>query len=565
MIAKKKGIYLIIPKKELHKEISTGNPELIQTMLSCATIDWLEPGETLNDPPKRKRKALYKYEDGDLLLPKGLEKKLQKIVPHLKILPGENGEDFALCLNAAEKLPVTLDREQLMILSHVHQNPGNTQINAAMGAGKGWILCALLFGFPLLRPAVVSGKGKKDTSQLIARIQQFMDLNPGWAEPLFITGMGKQLNRSAMETLQKGEGIVICTHAGLQNMPINTKLLIADECHALGTEKRIEKLIDRPDISQIIGLSGTTDLRGDGGDELIGAVIAPVGIKINHQVLEETKRVAPTQINAYHFMGEGMYAHNLYDPKQTPLEGYSFHSTWIENHNGRHKFTADLILSLPSKETKLIFVPHVIHAVRIAKALKNELLERLGNLTKEEYENYTPQIVHAGKEGKGSRFKMSDAEREDIVSGLMEKRYLTVFTTDFLAVGFDTNEIDHVIDASGEKAIIKNLQRSGRGTRPKKNLDGTTKINNVHVILDKTHKSLHYLGEKKLAALLGYYGHNEGGVPDQRRSGGFKRFLDAPWVPQNMRRDKLKNPDEITSKTLEQKDEEESTFDINNY
>jgi hypothetical protein len=276
-----------------------------------------------------------------------------------------------------------------------------------------------------------------------------------------------------------------------------------------------------------------------------------------------TGRVAPTLIKAYHFLGRGIYAHNPYDPTQTPQEGYSFYATWIENHEGRHNFAADLILSLPHDQTKLLFVPHVLHAVRIQNALKKKLNERLGDMTKEEFENFTPHIVHSGKNEK-SRFQMTDAEREDIVEGLMAGRYKTVFSTDFLSTGFDTNQIDHVIDASGEKAIIKNLQRSGRGTRPRTNPDGSPKINNVHIILDKTHTALHKLGENKLSMILDYYGHSEFGPKDPSRLGGFLRYKEAPWIPKSARRTQIHGEGPSIAITNE-KVEDVATFSLSDW
>jgi superfamily II DNA or RNA helicase len=352
-----------------------------------------------------------------------------------------------------------------------------------------------------------------------------------------ISGLGRKLTKKEKAVLDSGEGIVICTHAGLQNLPANTQLLVLDEVHAAATPKRINKILQLNHLKKAFGLTGTSGLRGDGGDQLLEALIGPHLVRKPHSQFEATGRVAPAEIKAYHFTGKGIYSENPFMPDQTPLEGYSLHATWVENHRGRHDFVADLALHLPHEETKVIFVPHILHAVRIAQAIEKRLHEKRGDISQEALENQKPVIFHANSD-KSDRHHMSKEERERRVKALEKGEIKMAISTDFLSTGFDTNMIDHIIDASGQKAIINNIQRSGRGIRPRTLPDGSPKINQVHTILDKTHPVLHKIGEKRFAALCAYYQH-EVGIKPENRLGGAYRFQDPPWIAPHERVGKL--------------------------
>ena len=527
---KEKGLFHEINETALLQIGQAG----IQAIINAATIRIMEPGETPNDPPRSLDIPLWRMEERKLLFPKGIA---EKIPFSLEIQKSPNGENIPFCLKPISRFPIQLEKTQMEILESVQQKNCSGTIEAAMGAGKSWLLLALLLGHPLLRPAAISGKGDKDTKQLLEKLKKLHHEYPEYAEPLMISGLGRRLNKKDKKHLENGEGIVICTHAGLQNLPENTQLIILDEVHAAATHKRVSNLLQLKEIKKAFGLTGTSGLRGDGGDQLIETLLGENLAKKTHANFEETGRVAPAEIKAYHFTGKGIYAENPFIPSQTPMEGYSLHATWIENHRGRHEFIADLALHLPHEETKVMFVPHILHAVRIAQAIGEKLVRMYGDLTSEERENLKPIIFHANS-NKSDRFHMSKEERERRVTALQEGQIKMAISTDFLSTGFDTNMIDHIIDASGQKAIISTIQRSGRGIRPRILPNGQPKINQIHTILDKTHPILHKIGEKRFAPLCAYYNHQVG-MPQENRLGGAFRFLEPPWIKPEERATKL--------------------------
>lgn len=532
------GIYLSLCPDSLYK---LGN-KAIDSITKATSIWVTEPGDNPNSPPIPVEVKLWDMKDQNLQFPKACLEKIDtkswtwdiKQDPETKI---------KLCLDPTTRFPISLDPHQLEILECVRSHNNSGLIEAAMGAGKSWILLSLILGHRLLRPAAISGKGEKDTKQLLDKLKNLFADNPDFAEPIMLSGLGRSLSKKDKEILDNDEGIIVCTHAGLQNLPENTRLLVLDEAHAASTHKRISKVRNLNNLKKVYGLTGTAGLRGDGGDELLEALIGKKIISKGHEHFESTGRVAPAQINAYHFNGKGVYAENPYRPDETPQEGYSLHSTWVENHRGRHEFIADLILSLPHDETKVVFVPHIVHAVRLCKAVEKKLHQNSGDLSIAEKENFKPIIFHA-KADKKDRHFMSKEERERRVSMLEKGEVKVAVSTDFLSTGFDTNMIDHIIDASGQKAIIGNIQRSGRGIRPRTKEDGSIKINQIHTVLDKTHPILHKMGEKKFGALCAYYNHKEG-IINSERDGGVKRFIDPPWIQPAERDLKLGKSSEI--------------------
>jgi hypothetical protein len=522
--AKEAGTSLLITPEGM-RELGIKGLERVTNMASPTV--W-EPGERPENPPIRRKLKFYESLPGGYLrIPKTVVSKLPKEW-EWDIEPGD-AERIPLSLRPIPLLPHTLDPLQMEILQKVRDHrSGGGVIHAAMGAGKSWMLMALVLGHPLLRPCAISGKGDKDTRQLIEKLRAFHLAHPERAEPVMLSGLGRSLSKKDHKILAENQGIIVCTHAGLKNLPVHTKLLILDEGHAACTAKRLEAIWKISGLKKTYALSGTVGLRGDGGDEALAMLAGPEIISKGHQEFEATGRVAPAWINAYLFWGKAMYAVNPFMPDQSPQEGYSLHATWVENHRGRHQFVADLIHWLPKENRKLIFVPHILHAVRLAKAIEEKNRSDAKNLSESERSLLKPVIFHA-KADKGEKFYMSPQEREEKLRALEEGKIHVAISTDFLSTGFDTNMIDDIIDAGGQKAIIRNIQQSGRGIRPRIREDGSAKILQIHTILDKTHPLLHKLGERRYAAICAYYGHTEGASkPD--REGGCRRFSSPPWL-----------------------------------
>lgn len=533
ILAQERGIYLVLTPNELakigEKQIQRLKKTATPTIL--ITEDFTEKGESVGI-------ELFEESSEGLKLPKGYREKYEKIVPNLKIERGTQGEALPVLREVADMLPLTikeggenfkLDPGQRQILEEVFSRREGGLIQAAMGSGKALMTCALVFGLPTLRPVAVSGKGTRDVMQLFDWLKAFGKKNPEWAEEVILSGCGKTPTKKQLKKLEEGEGIFLCTHAGLQNLPENVQLLVMDEAHASGTPKRIAQLFQRPNLKRIYGLSGTLNLRSDGGDKLLQAVCGPIFSSADHEKFEATKRVAPTEIHVYNFFGTGEYLPNPLVATEEPEEGFGIQQTWVENHRGRHQFLAELALHLPQNEVKVIFTPHILHAVRIQKAILHEA-KRQGIILED---GCDPILLHANttKEGKNKAFYMSKEEQNARVKLLKHGILKLVVCTDFLSTGVDTNMIDHIIDASGQKAIIMSIQRSGRGTRPRINPDGSEKINKIHIVLDRTRKLLRILGEQKILALREYYGHMPG-TARKERLGGYFLHEQPPWNPE---------------------------------
>lgn len=533
ILAQENGIYLILTEHELKKIPENKIKQLKKkaTPTIILTEDFTEKGESVGI-------ELFQETETELKLPKGLQEEYLKILPNLKINRGKQGEALSVLREVKDILSLstkvkgdtlTLDPGQLDILEEIFQRRNGGLIEAAMGSGKAMLVCVLVFGLPTLRPVAVSGKGAKDVQQLKDWLTNFGEKNPEWKEEVILSGCGRVPTKKQKKILEKGEGIFLCTHAGLQNLPEDVQLLIMDEAHASGTPKRIAQIFKRPELKRVYGLSGTFNLRSDGGDKLLKAISGPIFSTGVHEKFEATKRVAPTEIHVYNFYGNGEYLHNPHAPSEEPEEGYGLQQTWVENHRGRHQFAAELGLYLPQQETKIIFTPHISHAAKIQEAIFHE-----AKLKGIEFEDgCEPILLHANtnKNSKNKKFYMSKEEQNAKVKLLKHGILKFVICTDFLSTGVDTNMIDHVIDASGQKALITSIQRSGRGTRPRINSDGSEKINKVHIILDRTKQLLRILGEQKILALREYYGHMPG-VIQKDRKGGYFLHQQPPWNPE---------------------------------
>jgi superfamily II DNA or RNA helicase len=527
------GIHIVLPPESIAR---LRKPEVNQ-LKRAATITFLI-AENFTEAPESQRIELFTEEpSGALKLPKGIWRRYQQIVPHLKIQRGADGEAFPVMREISKLVPLVikgseegleLDPGQKEVLEAIFERREGGLIHSAMGSGKAMLVCALVFGLPLLRPAAISGKGQKDVLQLRDWLNAFNKKNPDLAEKVILSGCGRSPGKRDSKILESGEGIFLCTHAGLQNLPENIQLLILDEVHAAATPKRVARLFLRPGMRRIYGLSGTLNLRADGGDKLLESLCGPIFTQASHENFEKTKRVAPTEIHVYNFWGSGEYLPNPQNPSEEPEEGYGIQQTWVENHRGRHQFCAELALWLPQQETKVIFTPHILHGARILKAILLQAKQR-GIVFEDGCE---PFLLHAntGKNARSNKLVLTVEEQNARLKLLKHGLLKLVICTDFVSTGVDTNAIDHVIDASGQKALITNIQRSGRGTRPRINADGSEKINKVHIILDRTQRLLHILGEQKVLALRKYYGHEPGKAP-QNRKGGYFFHRQPPWNP----------------------------------
>lgn len=440
-------------------------------------------------------------------------------------------------------------------------------IEAGMGGGKTLLGAALIFGLRDLRPAVICGWREKDTQQIYANLNDYLRANPMYHEQviLHLPTSGASLKEKQRAILEDGHGIMVCTQAGLQQAPLNAKLLIIDEYHNMATIKGIAKINRLRLLERCYCLSGTVGLRSDGGDKIMQLVTGPVLIRKKHAEIEKTGRVTPVNVNGYYFVsrgksslknGFGRYYHDPARPERSP-NGRDEEHALIENHSGRSRFICDLTRWLPKKEVKVIFTPHVQHAA---------LLERF---MRYECKGYDPVLIHSQDDSTKPNYLPKEEKirrREALMRGEIE----LAICTDVLSTGVNTNVIDHTIDTTGKLQLITSIQRSGRSVRPRTKADGSDKVAQIHVIIDRNFEEMsewvdgmkplldpaedimkeayRLLGDRtegKFKALLKYYGYGPAKVfvtqPDQpgqlelvstssERRGGGIIYAVPPWI-----------------------------------
>lgn len=406
-------------------------------------------------------------------------------------------------------------------------------VNAAMGAGKTLIVSLLVEGLAWLRPAVVAGAGAQDCRQLHQHFDAFFKARPDLAQPLHFwdarTPPGRRhRQKDAVEAT--GQGIVILTKSNFHNLPANVRLLVIDECHASATPHKVGGLIDgTPQAVAVFGLTATHNLRADKGERLLTRLIGPKLVAKTHRQFEAEGRVNRAHVHLWAFHpalspGSHRYAHIPHQPEAEPGGRDETHAL-VENHHGRARFIADLARWLPLEETKLIFVRHAVHGARILAAL-NEHPELAALM---------PVLIHADHH-RIDGLALSKEQKDQYVAALQAGDLRLAVATGTLGTGFDCSRIQHVIDATGEKALISSLQASGRAVRvaPHKG------ISQIHLVADFTRELRAKKAAEKAVTFLKYYGyrdradrplpHDPAQAPPWRRASGFTFHPSPPWL-----------------------------------
>lgn len=427
--------------------------------------------------------------------------------------------------------PPTPHQEDL--LRKVREKASGLIVQAPMGAGKTLLVSLLVEGLAWLRPAVVAGAGVQDCRQLYQHFEAFFKARPGLAQPLHLwhaqTPAGRRRReKGAVEAT--GQGIVILTKSNFHNLPANVRLLVIDECHASATPHKVGGLIDgTPEAVAVFGLTATHNLRADKGERLLTRIIGPKLVVKTHRQFEAEGRVNPTHVHLWTFHpdlspGSHRYAHNPNRPGAEPGGRDETHAL-VENHRGRARFIADLARWLPPEETKLIFVRHAVHGARILAALHEH----------PELAALMPVLIHADHH-RADALALSKEQKDRYVEALQAGHLRLAVATGTLGTGFDCSRIQHVIDATGEKALITSLQASGRAARvaPRKG------VSQVHLVADFTRELRAKKAAEKAVAFLKYYGyrgradqplaHDPAQAPPWRRASGFSFHPAPPWL-----------------------------------
>jgi hypothetical protein len=418
---------------------------------------------------------------------------------------------------------ITLEPIQRQACLSIAEANRSMRIEMPMGAAKSLILAWLIFslrtdqGHQGLRPLILAGKSLTDTRQLYETLRLILQSNPQWQTPanhLCLELSGRGLKQADKLQLQQGNGILVTTHRSLHKIPKATKCILLDEEHAAATPAVLIKLMRHSQkCLRIYGTTATADMRPDKADRILNALIGPVLLRQQYRDYEPSGRLAPIHLHIYPFTGTGPYQHDPNNPFRQP-SGTSPYQTQVENHHGRHRFVAELLLSLPSEETKVMFLPTVRHAQKIHSALKALLRERIKEnfISAQNAAQLLPIILHAQGSNQTKDPKLAHQIQQNLVKRLLAGEIKSAIVTDFLATGVDTDQIDHILDASGQAAKATNIQRSGRAGRPRKG-----KIAKLHVVKDEHPPYLHDLINTKVEAYARYYG-----------------FLDEENIPANL-------------------------------
>jgi superfamily II DNA or RNA helicase len=407
---------------------------------------------------------------------------------------------------------IAFDSIQRQACLSVAETNRSMRIELPMGAAKSLILAWIIFslrtdqGHKGLRPLVLAGKSLADTRQLYETLGLILQSNPQWqtsANHLCLQLSGHALNQNDREQLRRQNGILVTTHRSLHKIPTNTKCILLDEEHAAATPAVISKLMRHSQkCVRIYGATATADMRPDKADRILNALIGPVLLRQQYRQYEQSRRIAPIHLHIYPFIPTGSFQHDPSDPYRQP-SGASAYQLHVENHRGRHRFVAQLLLSLPATETKLMFLPTIGHAQKIHRALKAILDNGIkeNSISPEDAANQLPIILHAQGSNQTKNPEIAHQVQQGLVQRLLEGQIKSAIVTDFLSTGVDTNQIDHILDASGQAAIATNIQRSGRAGRPR-----AGKIAKLHVVKDQQPPFLHQLMDQKLEAYARYYG-----------------------------------------------------------
>ena len=414
-------------------------------------------------------------------------------------------------------IPILFDPLQREACLQIAQSNTSMRIEMPMGAAKSLILAWIIFALKMvvgagghkheaLRPLVLAGKNIADTKQLYETLQLVLQANSEWRTPanhLCLQLSGRRLKRTDKLLLQQGNGILVTTHKSLHNIPLNSKCILLDEEHAAATPAVLAKLMRHSQkCLRIYGATATPDMRPDKADRLLRALIGPVLLRQNFRQYEEHGRVAPIHLHIYPFTGMGPYQHDPHKPYRQPW-GSTVYQALVENHHGRHQFVAELLLSLPPNETKVMFIPTITHAQKILAAVQALLQLRINQkaITLENAQSVLPVIIHSQGSNQTNSPQNAKQIQKALVADLLQGKLKSAIVTDFLATGVDTNQIDHIIDACGQAAKATNIQRSGRAGRPRRG-----KIAKLHIIKDEHQDFFYRITNAKLEAYAHYYG-----------------------------------------------------------
>lgn len=394
-------------------------------------------------------------------------------------------EAFKPFKNPAHRLnPQTPEKSKLQnfqigAFSDFSKHRGSGIFNMGMGGGKGLIIVKLLQMFPDLRPALVTSAASADSQQLAATIAYVT------GEPTKLVGcksgaLTTQEKKTLFAKLQDAK-IIVSSHkifdqlknydenktpvtTKIEEIILNSKIIILDEIHEAATTTKIENLTKtNPKIA--FGLTATWKKNWNQIDRILAAHFSTeneVITTISHKEIQDQQRVTPVEIYGYSIDRDS--PEYRLEPKLMEQNRFRNYLQRYVEYNPKHtRFVARLCKHLLEKNaeqqrgTILAFVDSIQHGEKVLR----ELAEIKGIKTKEEdLQNEEIYIYNA---------QISNAQKTARLQAMRERRTKIVISTESLARGIDMSSIYDIVDLTGGSAIVNLIQKSGRAVRPEDN------------------------------------------------------------------------------------------------
>lgn len=444
------------------------------------------------------------------------------------VLPIPRERSNASALSAPFRDGRALDEFQQRRLLEVLQAGHSGIIDYPMGGGKGLLIAGIARAFPSLRPLVVMGSKATDTAQLATGLVAMLgervallgcaggvtakerrSLFAPLSEATIIVGthnLVQKVNPCASDDEDTQSALLIAADCG-ETTPaasgtsdlsperiISAPFIIADEVHELPTLHRLSRLRSmRPQL--FIGLTGTWLMRSDKLDEVLGALIDPVGAqhtltKVRYSDVVATGRVVPVTVSVYQF--------EQLDYPMMPVGRHDYAPTLVHrliaNNDGRNRFCAELLKHLIcSRTAEQRTVLACVSTIEHARAIARQLCPMLGVPPTLRGLSSAGVMLHNAQ--------LPNAERVANVDAIRNRQVRLVISTDTLSVGFDAKNISDVCDLTGMRDVVRSLQRSGRPART----DTDKIVGYVHIIADTHHPAFVRASSDKRRFLEQYF------------------------------------------------------------
>ena len=236
----------------------------------------------------------------------------------------------------------------------------------------------------------------------------------------------------------------------------NANLIMADEVHELGTDRRINMLCSHYTDAKWIGFSASLDKRADGGDALIESVFGPRILTITYDEAQKNNVVAP--IDVYMKPVPGDITTPVIEGRTQIKKRKAY---WCHEH--RNQKVAEAAHEIPqilneSDPQILIMVSTVEHLFEIKKYLPDyyAVYANMDNSTRS-------KLLNNGLID--SKEYMDKKKRNWILREFEAGNLKRVIATQCWKKGINAESLKAFVRADGETSSINNIQLPGRLSR----------------------------------------------------------------------------------------------------